>query len=812
MNIKRINGWFERFGRFQIRYRIWFITAVVVITAAGIAGLTKLKIVDDDSDWMDNAEVLKKSEDRYKALFGNENGIAVLVQAPDVFDPEVLAAIDKLGKRLLDVPYADRITSLTRLSISKGTDDGMEIVNPFEDGIPGGGKPASEMTDAEKAELAEKKAFIMSRTSLVNNLVSDDCTETWVFLSLFPFKDDFADQYIVGNAAIPIVESPEFQKNPKFTMKAAGMPYTETEENRVITHETIVRVVSGFIVMLLCLIFLVRSFRGVLVPLLAATLGIGTVLGYSGWFGIKGDSDLLTLPVLLGMALSVGYAIHYINSFKLEFRRTGNRKESVVASVRVTGWPILFTVLTTIASFVSFMGVGIGPLKWLGGISSAVVFIVYVYVILLLPVLYSYGNDTPELKTAVSQKQIQKEQKIKARLDHTDGLYGMFGEKVLHHRIPVLIISAVITVISIFGLFRIRVNMDYVGMMGKKIPFVARLVDIMNSKLGNEYSYNIMIEYPEPDAFKNPEVMKALDTCSEQLGRLRLTKISGGKPRVSSVTSIVKELNKTLNGDDPAYYTVPDSRDMLTQLLFLYDISGGDGLSDWVSEDYSTSHITVDLREYKAAESERDVTDAQRIAERCFPGAHVSVIGVIAEYASMNQKLVRGELWSFLGSFIIIAFMLMTAFGSIRTGLIAMIPNVAPVLLTGGLMGFCGFPLDMLTMTVMPMILGMAVDDTIHFTNHVKYEMEQHENYRTAIITSYKEIGRSMASSTLILCAMFLMYMFSPMSMLFRIGLLSIVGLGSALTADYTLTPILLFMTKPLGKGKTDNGSNKNNI
>ncbi|HAH63798.1 MAG TPA: hypothetical protein DCL73_17055, partial [Treponema sp.] len=283
----------------------------------------------------------------------------------------------------------------------------------------------------------------------------------------------------------------------------------------------------------------------------------------------------------------------------------------------------------------------------------------------------------------------------------------------------------------------------------------------------------------------------------------RLTKISGGKPRVTSVTSIVKELNKTLNGDESAYYVVPDSRDMLTQLLFLYEISGGDGLSDWVSEDYSTSHITVDLKEYKAAESELDVGDARRMAEQCFPGAHISVIGVIAEYASMNQKLVKGELWSFLGSFVIIAFMLIIAFGSIRTGLIAMIPNVAPVLLTGGLMGFCGFPLDMLTMTVMPMILGMAVDDTIHFTNHVKYEMEQHEDYHTAIITSYKEIGRSMASSTLILCVMFLMYMFSPMSMLFRIGLLSIVGLGSALIADYTLTPILLFMAKPLGKEKT---------
>lgn len=803
MSINKINAWFERFGRFQIKHRIWFIVAVVVITAAGLAGLTRLKIQDDDSDWLDNAEVLKKSEDRYKELFGNEDGIAVLVQAPDVFDPEVLKAIDKLGVRLQsEVPYADDITSLTKLSISKGTEDGMEIVNPFEDGIPGGGKPLAQMTEEEKAELAEKKSFIMSRTSLINNLVSDDCTETWVFLSLLPFKDDFADQYVVGNAAIPIVESPEFQQNPKFTMKATGMSYTETEENRVITRETIMRVFSGFIVMLLCLILLVRSFRGVLVPLLATTFGIGTVLGYSGWLGIKGDSDLLTLPVLLGMALSVGYAIHYINAFRLEFRQRGNRKEAVAASVRVTGWPILFTVLTTIASFISFMGIGIGPLKWLGGISSAVVFTVYVYVILLLPVLYSYGKDAPSLKTNASQRQIEKEQKKKSRLEHTDELYGKFGGQVLRHRVPILIASAVITAVSIFGLFKITVNMDYVGMMGKKIPFVARLIDVMNSKLGNEYSYNIMIEYPEPDAFKNPEVMKALDTCSDQLGRLRLTKISGGKPRVTSVTSIVKELNKTLNGDESAYYVVPDSQDMLTQLLFLYEISGGDGLSDWVSEDYSTSHITVDLKEYKAAEGELDINDARRIAEQCFPGAQVTVIGVIAEYSSMNQKLVKGELWSFLGSFIIIALMLIIAFGSIRTGLIAMIPNVAPVLLTGGLMGFCGFPLDMLTMTVMPMILGMAVDDTIHFTNHVKYEMEQHEDYHTAIITSYKEIGRSMASSTLILCAMFLMYMFSPMSMLFRIGLLSIVGLGSALLADYTLTPILLLMTKPLGKEK----------
>lgn len=802
MSINKLNKWFERAGAFQIKHRMLFLTAIILFTIAGLTGLPRLIIKTDESSWTDNAGELKKNEDHFKELFGNEDSVAVLVQAPDVFDPEVLDAIDRLGKRLqAEVPYADKVTSLTSLSVSKGTEDGITVINPFENGIPGGGRPLSDMTVEEKNELMEKKAFIMSRSSLVNNLVSDDGTETWVVLSLLPFKDDQADQYAVGNAAIPVVESSEFQSS-KYTMKGSGLSYTETEEDRTVSHETKVRVISGFIVMLLCLIFFVRSFRGVLVPLTATVCGIGSVLGFSGWLGITADSELITLPIMLGMALSVGYAIHYINAFRLEFRQSGMRKEAVIASVRSTGWPILFTVTTTIASFISFMCVGIGPLKWLGGISSAVVFVVYLYVIILIPILFSFGKDAAFISAESTPEKIAGERRKKAGQEHTDEQFGRFGKNVLRHRILVLTAGAVISAVSFAGLFRITVNMDYIAMMGKKVPFVARMLSIMHAKLGNEYSYNILIEYPEEDAFKNPAVMKSLDDCSRKLGGLRLTKISGDKPRVTSVTDIVKEMNRTLNSDDPSYYTIPDEQDMLTQLLFLYEISGGDNLTNWISDDYRTSYIHVDLKEYDASNVVLDIGDAQHIAEQFFPGAKVSIIGQVVNYADMNRKLVTGELKSFLGSFIIIACMLIAAFGSIKTGLIAMIPNIAPVLLTGGLMGFCGYPLDMLTMTVMPMILGMAVDDTIHFTNHVKYEFERTGNYYDSIILSYKEIGRSMASSTAILCAMFLMYMFSPMNMLFRIGLLSIVGLGSALAADYTLTPVLLYITKPFGKEK----------
>jgi hypothetical protein len=131
-----------------------------------------------------------------------------------------------------------------------------------------------------------------------------------------------------------------------------------------------------------------------------------------------------------------------------------------------------------------------------------------------------------------------------------------------------------------------------------------------------------------------------------------------------------------------------------------------------------------------------------------------------------------------------------------------MIPNIAPVLLIGGVMGYFGVSLDMITALIMPMILGIAVDDTIHFNNHIKYHFEQCGNYRQSILASYREIGKTMCMTTIVLCSMFFIFMFCTMSCLVRIGYLAIIGLAGALVADYTLTPVLILLTKPFGKEK----------
>ena len=787
MKVLEINKAFRKFGEIQVKFRWLFLIAMFVITAVGLSGLRKFVAEDLQEDWFGDKEKIKLATDRFEETFGNEDVITVLVQTKDVFDSDVLNMIDRLGNEMMEtIPYARDVMSVVEVSVAKGTDEGMQVVTPFEDGIP------DTHTAEGKAEMESIKKFLLSREAIANKLVSEDSTETWVILYLYGYGDEDnkarTGMYKAGRAAHKLLDDPKWQSD-KWNLICAGTPYTECEETDVMQKEMSRNLISGFIAMIICLILFVRSLRGLIVPLFSTVGGIGVVFGFMSYFGIVADQNMMTIPILLGMALSVGYSIHYINSFKLHFRQTGLRKESVIMSVEETGWPLFFTALTTIASLISFALVDIGPLKWLGLTSSATVLVIFLYAIILIPVLLSFGKDKTTEPNATTQKTTK-----------TDLAFESFGMRVLKHSKAVLIVGFAMIIVFIPGIFKIRVTLDYIEMLGLKIPYIARLAKLQNTQLGSVYSYKILIEYPDVDEFKKPERMFALEKLENTLGNLSLTRKSNGKPRVKSVLDIVKETNRMLNGDDPAYYSIPDDEDLLTQELFLYEITGGSRLYDWLNADYNMAYVNVNLATYDSSQIASNIADAEKAAEELFPGAEVSAIGAVAEFAEMNGKIVRGELKSFAGSFIMIAAMLILVFMSIRTGLIGMIPNVTPVIILAGIMGYFRFRLDMMTMTVMPMILGIAVDDTIHFINHVKYYYEVHGNYKDAILRTYLEIGKTMCMTTVIICAMFLIYAFSPMNTMHRIGMLSIVGLTTALAADYLLTPVLIYVTKPFGK------------
>ncbi len=782
MKVTKINAFFASFARFQIRHRVAFLAGIAIITILCCSGLPRLKLSANESDWFEDWEETKINEDRFKEYFESQDSLALLVQSDNVFDRDVLQAIKDIGEELeQNVPFAKSVTSLTDLSLPVGNDDGFEVISPFEDGIP-----------LDDEELRSKKDFIMSRHSLVNNIVSDDATETWIILSLYSYEEDLGTaMYKIAPPAMKIINDEKY-KSEKFTLKPIGLSYTEYEEDMAVGQECKIRIGIGFLIMVACLIFFVRSFRGFIVPLLATVFALCSVLGASAWLGIEGSSMLIVLPVLLSMALSVGYSIHYINSFRMHFRRTGLRKDSVIKAVEESGWPIFFTVVTTMASVLSFMFSGISQIRWVGGCTAACVFAVFLYVIILIPIFMSYGKDK-----AVSSQAFESKGATKADL-----LFEKGGTLILRRKWIVMILSALVVGFMIPAFTKIKVNMDYIEMMGGKVPYVARVIEITKAKIGSQYDYDVMIEFPGENDIKKADVFERIDELSERIGKLKTTKISGNKPRITSVTSIVKEMNRTLNSDDEAFYAIPQDDEELAQMLFMYEISGGEDLYDWVDDDFTRTHIHISMTGYNADDVVHDINLIKSDCAALFPDAKCSVIGEVVNFAEMNKKLVMAELKSFALSFIIILILMSIAFVSLRTGLIGMIPNIAPVVLIGGLMGHFAFSLDMMTMTIMPMILGIAVDDTIHFTNHIKFYFEKNGSYLQSIIASYREIGKTMVMTTVILCSMFLLLSFSPITCIGRIGIMSVVGLAGALVADYTLTPVLMLLCEPFGREK----------
>lgn len=780
MQVSKINGWFEKFGVFQLKHRWTILAVLLVFTLISSVGLMRISLNNGEDDWFDDWDAVKLNQDHFEEIFGSCDSVIAFIQADDVFDPEVLRMLERLGNRLLDeVPYASSVTSLVDLNIPIGMEDGFDVTNPFEDGIP-----------EDKAILEEKKAFILSRESLVNALVSEDATETILVLNLEQYTEPLGEaKEKIAPPAEAIFSAPEFQSD-KYEILPAGLSYTEYEEDRAMMSQCISRILIGFFVMVLCLIVCIRSFRGVVVPALATIFGITSMIGISAWMGIEGNTVMIILVVLLAMALSVGYSVHYINSFKLAFRKSGKRLESCIQGVKDSGWAILFTVITTMGGMLSFYTSGLKPMRWVAGISAACVFGVYLYVMLLLPIFYSFGRDgKPD------------GQRGGEGATGTDLAIERMGRAVLDRKWITIILSVALMVACIPGICSITINMNYSEMMGEKIPYIARLLRIARSQLGSQYGYDVLIEYEDEDALKNPDVLRNMDVLAERIGTLQQTKISNGKPRVSSVTKLIKEMNRTLNGDDPSFYVIPDDQDLVSQILFLYEISGGSDIYQYVSEDFRAAYLHVEMHSYDAERCVADVAQVEQWVKELFPETVTGgVVGEVMQYAAMNGKLVRGSIKSIGTSFLVIFVMLLLAFMSFRTGFIAMIPNIAPILLIGGVMGYFGVTLDMITALIMPMILGIAVDDTIHFTNHIKYHFELTGSYRESILNSYREIGKSMIMTTVILCAMFGIFITSPMTALARIGYMSVLGLAGALVADYTLTPVLMLVAKPFGK------------
>ena len=761
-------------GKAIVRWRALNIIVFVVLLAFSAYGLQFVRSDTNQENYFMEGDNLLKVRDHFQAIFGNDDYCGLLVQADDVFDPEILGLMRKLGKTLLDeVPYTDDVLSLTDLEYINGSDKELSIGNLVPDDIP---------QDLESRE--KMRAMAMAKPAIKNKLVTEDSKSAWIMLRLKPLPHDGKNEkgvgfdQVIGDKVNEIAGRPEYRP---LHIKTSGLPVINADKRAFVASEMPKLFGFSLLLTLAMLAVSLRSVRGVVFPFACAVFGLVLVFGVQGYLGIVNDPSMIFLPVFLCLAMALSYSIYYVNDWKEEFSITGLRKESTVHAVGRSAWPIGFSAATTMVGMLSFCFVPLKPVRWMGLTSAALLIVLYVLTIVLLPTFISYGRDRPMAALKTLEPGI------------VDRCMQYLGRNVLKCGNVSLLLCLIVFAGSIYGLTKVNISFDVRDSSGMDVPYVKRICEVADNPLGSLYAYGVGIEFKHQDEAKSPENLKKLEQFVKEIESFELTK------RVSSIIDILKDLNKTLNVEKKEEYRIPEDQNVIAQELLLYENSGGTEASRWMDFEYSRLRLLVQMGDYKSGEAAREIRQIYRRGKELFPDADILMTGAIAQFSVMQDYVSWGQVQSFALSIVVIALLMGIAFGSLKIGLISMIPNIAPALLTGACMGYFSYPLDLLTVTVMPMLLGLAVDDTIHFVNSCKYWFHKTGSYAEAVYRTYVQDGKSMLQTTIILTLCFLTYLISVVLVFQRMGKLVAIGSLAALAADYFITPVLIAKLKVFG-------------
>ena len=781
MKIERINEWFGRYADRLLRVHWWTLGAFVLLMILSVVGMKRMvKETSFDDYFIEDDPMLVKTEE-FKSHFGNDYYVGVLTHCDNHFTKKNLTTLRALSDELLDsLSYADKVTSLTDIEFLVGSDDGMTIEQIVPDEIP----------DEGTAAMDSIKARAYSKPHVARKLISPKGDLSWIMIKLRAFPKDsvwkktsnVAPDIITGEEVERIINKPKYASlHPKGT----GMPYVTHCKTVYIGKEMGRLMMIATVICMVVMLFMTRSLRGIIAPIISVVGGLFTTYGIAGFTQMYVDSTVLMIPTILAFAVAIAYNIHIFSYFSGRMRIHGERRKAIVETIREIGWSVFFCGFTTLVSLLSFLVIPIRPMHCVGIISSMSVFFVLITSLVVTPVLLSFGKNKRPIEGFTEDSDTRWTR-----------FMVMLSDKVLRNPKKIGYSFIAVCILLCIGLWKIEAAFDIERTMGLKVDYVKEVMEVGHSELGSLYSYDLIVELPENDMAKEPEYLKRLDELQTKVNGYDLTK------RSTSILDILKDLNQTLNNGDTAFYRIPDTEEEVAQMFLLYENAGGTESEYWMDYDYRRMRLMVEISEFNSAHVERELSRIQNDAEKLFPGAKITTVGNIPQYVTMMQYLVRGQMLSFVISILIIGVILMIAFQSIRVGLIGLIPNMMPAIFVGGYMGWAGIPLDMMTATLLPMMLGMAVDDTIHFINHSKLEYDRTLHYQTAIRRTFRVVGIAIVITSVITSAVFASFCSSACNMCLNFGLMAIIGILSALAADLFVTPILVSKCKVFGKEK----------
>lgn len=580
---------------------------------------------------------------------------------------------------------------------------------------------------------------------------------------------------------------------------------------------------------------LFRSLSAVLWPILTILLSVTWVWGGASWMGVE-LSTMISLTIMLIFAVGIADCVHVMSAYLTNRQNNLEHYEALSKAYGKTGLALLVTSITTMAGLLALSFAGLLPIRVFALMSAAGVAMAFLFTIVLLPMLLDIwhpGKPTTEKgrieKFSAWWLALPIASRIAIAVAYIALIFIAFGlaigafvsvasiaayvvvnwQKPILEKVPMVVARypyvilacfASVFILCAYGTSKVKIDSNLSELFYEDSE-IRIAYDAVDDNMAGAQSLEIMIDTGEIDGLLDPQLLQTIERFQTRVEEKYPKKVS----RSFSLANIVKDTNKIMNNNDLAFEKVPDDLAMISQLLYLFNSANPEDRRNIVSDDYSRSHITINAYnagsyQYKQffdeLKVEIDSMFADVKAER-FPELEVQVTGSIALMMRALDEIATTQYRSFAIALGVISIILIFTLGSLQGGMIAMIPNMLPALVTFGLLGLLGIPLDTDTLLIAPVIIGIAVDDTIHFMTHYRVALIRTGDMARALKSTLRDVGQAVMFTTMVLGLGFGLLSFSEYLGMAKVGFFGAIAIFIALLCDLFLLPALLLIFKP---------------
>ncbi len=700
--------------------------------------------------------------DQAEEWFGINDGIIVAIENKNgIYNTATLDSLKQLTKvlqKMDEIEKAD-VTSLYTADNIVGDEEGMDVKRFFKT------VPKTEET------LKVLQQNVRNNEMVYGRLVSSDETVTVIIAEI---RDDVFTQEFYHE----ILELVAAFQTDDIKIHVAGRPIVEGTMALLGPADMKRMVPIVLLVITIVLYFMLRSVRSTLLTMAVVFFSTLWSFGLMAMVNIPIYAVSTMIPVML-IAIGVADGIHLYSHLHLFQRKNpdATKKEAVTDMIKNMWSPVAMTSITTAVGFISLLTSQVYPIKYFGIFTAFGVLVAMVLSLVIIPAgIMIFG--LPKLKNAKKKKK-----------NNNSTFYQNFALKVIRYKRVSIITTAVIIILSVFGMQKIWINSSFLDKFEKDSEIV--LTDkFINEHFGGTTSLNLILDADgEKDAFKNPEALKLVDKMQNQLENdLEVVGTS------FSLADYINRMNKVMNANDEAYNTIPDDRNMIAQYLLLYEMSGDpENLNKVVDYDYEKLNVMLQLK----SDNSRAINSAIAIMDSYEDD--FSEMGISMKYAGSGYKgliftdlILEGQIMSLILSIIIVIILLSFMFKNIKAGIIGAVPILITALISFGVMGFLDIPLSTTTALLSSIAIGIGIDYAVHFIEQYRVNAKKTGDKELTAQKTMAHSGRAILFNAIVVIAGFLVLLFSVFPPNRELGALVSLNMFTSFVGTLTIMLVLL--------------------